>query len=294
MQENKIKKEKRTLRLFFTGMGMGVADLVPGVSGGTIAFLMGIYRELIFSIKKVTGPVLKLFVRFKWKEALRETPLGFLLPVFGGIIFAVFSLANILSYLLGVHPVFVWSFFFGIILASVPVIARRNSEWSVWRYFLFAASAGAAYFLTGLVPLETPATALLFFLSGAVAISAMILPGISGAFILIILGKYEQILNAVVDREMLTIAIFIAGIITGLALFSRVLSWWFSNYYNAAIVILSGIILGSLRRIWPWKEGEVNVFPEAFSAETLTALAFFVLGFILVIYVSKFGNSKSA
>lgn len=249
--DNDIKKN---VRLFLTGFSMGVADLIPGVSGGTIAFLSGIYEELIHSIKLVTGETIQLILKGEIKKALQSVPFTFLLPLAIGLFTAVLTLANVLSYLLSEYPVFVWSFFFGLVLASSFIVMKRVVKWDLRDKIALVLATVGAYILVGFVPVETPDTLPMFFLAGAVAICAMILPGISGSFILLLMGKYQQILAALTGRDFTILAVFMGGCAFGIALFSRVLSWLFRKHHDISVAVLSGFMIGSSRKIWPWKE----------------------------------------
>lgn len=298
----KKREQKSYLRLFITGLSMGTADLIPGVSGGTIAFLSGIYEELIASIKLMTGDVLRLFLRFKFAEGIRLIPFKFLTPLALGLFGAIFLLANLLSYLLTTYPVFVWSFFFGLVLASTFVVTKRIKKWGMVDVMGFIVSAIGAYILVGFVPIETPSGLPVFFLAGMIAIVAMILPGISGSFILLLLGKYQQILGAVTSRDFLTLLVFTLGAVFGIALFSRVLSWLFARHHDISVAILAGFMLGSVRKIWPWQEviqtridshGEEvplvvnNVLPQSLDATVLLAIVLMAIGVGIVLYLGK-------
>jgi putative membrane protein len=288
-----------SLRLFLIGCGMGVADLVPGVSGGTIAFIANIYDEFLAALKTVLNNTPLLVLRGKFKEALHSIPFRFLLPLGFGIMFAVFSMAHILSRLLESYAVYVWAFFFGLVATSVFVVFGHIRKRTIESFLFLALGAVIAFILTGLIPVETPATPLLIFLSGAVAITAMILPGISGSFILIILGKYQQILLAVAERDLVTLGIFIAGIVIGLALFSRIVSYLLRKHHDAMVALLTGFMLGSLRSIWPWKEyvGEGvqrNILPEAFDVVTVTAIILAVMGAVIILALSRLHIEKTA
>lgn len=288
---------KKMIRLFTTGFTMGAADIVPGVSGGTVAFLLGIYEELIQSIKLLSGKVPKLLLQGQIKEAWRTIPFGFLVPLVSGLMTALFTLSNLISYLIKAYPQFLWAFFFGLVLASGVVVSKRVVTWNAHDYLACALTAVLAYLFVGAVPVETPNTLLALFLSGAIAICAMILPGISGSFLLVILGKYEQILTAVSNRELLPIFVFGMGTVVGLALFSRVLSWLFRKHHDVVIAMLVGFMFGSLRKVWPWKEvvstrvdshGDVvplierNIIPDQVNTEVLICLGLFLLGLIVV------------
>lgn len=299
----KVSKDlKNYVRLFITGFSMGTADLIPGVSGGTIAFLSGIYEELITSIKLVTGEVLRLFLKFKFIEGIKLIPFKFLVPLAVGLFGAIFLLANLLSYLLATYPVFVWSFFFGLVLASTFVVSKRIKKWGVVDATGFITAAIGAYFLVGTVPVETPSSLPFFFLAGMIAIVAMILPGISGSFILLLLGKYQQVLGAVTSRDFLTLLVFALGAVFGIALFSRVLSWLFARHHDISVAILAGFMLGSVRKIWPWKEvvetrinshGEIvplvenNILPASFDISIVFALVLLIIGAGIVLYLGK-------
>jgi len=293
---------KHTIRLAITGFAMGAADLIPGVSGGTIAFLSGIYEELITAIKTVTGKTLQLLLSGKIKEAISTISFSFLIPLVVGIGTAIITLSSALSYLLKYQPIPIWSFFFGLILMSVYVVLKRVVRWDLSDKASFALAAVGAYILVGSVPVETPATPLMFFLSGMIAISAMILPGISGSFILLLLGKYSQVLAAVTERDFLTLGMVAAGCALGLALFSRVLSWLFSNHHDISVAVLAGFMLGSMRRIWPWREplvtrinshGEIvpiverNILPQALDMSVALALLLAIVGAFAIYRLDK-------
>lgn len=293
---------KRYIRLFTTGVAMGTADLIPGVSGGTIAFLSGIYEELLYSIKTVSGEFLRLLLKGKLRQAIGVVPFRFLVPLGIGMLGAVFTLAGLLSYLLDNHPIFIWAFFFGLVLASTWVVLKRVVKWDVSDMVAFAVSTVITYFVVGLIPVETPDNLPFFFLSGMIAICAMILPGISGSFILLLIGKYQQVLAAVTGRDFLTLGVFGAGCVLGLALFSRVLSWLFRKHHDLAIAILAGLMLGSVRKLWPWKETvltrinshgvevplvEENIMPPVLDGTVLFALLLAIVGAALVLLMDR-------
>lgn len=274
-------------KLAAKGFCMGAADVVPGVSGGTMAFILGIYEELIDAIRSIDLNVIKLILTFRIKEALDKVPWRFLLSVGAGILTAIFTLAKLISYLLHNHPVFIWSFFFGLVLASIISVKKRIDRWTPLLVVAAAAGAAGAYFLVGLVPMETPSALWFIFLSGAVAICAMILPGISGSFILVLLGKYHHILEAVNNRDFFTLIVFSLGAACGLFFFSRFLSWLLNRHHNITIAVLCGLMLGSLRKVWPWKAGGINIMPHDFSLEVIYAAALAFLGIISVLLIDK-------
>ncbi len=236
------------------GMGMGAADVVPGVSGGTIAFITGIYQELIDSIKGVTFQKVLSIFKDGWSRFAENLNLYFLLALVGGILLSVLSLAKVIHYLLETYPIAVWSFFFGLIVASALFIGKKITQWNVANLGALLVGATIAYYITVATPAETPETLPFIFLSGAIAICAMILPGISGSFILLLLGKYKFILESLKTLNIKVIVVFILGCIVGILSFSRVISFLFEKYYNLTIALLTGFMIGSLNKVWPWKE----------------------------------------
>ncbi|MFW6334747.1 MAG: DUF368 domain-containing protein [Desulfosalsimonas sp.] len=299
------------LLLAAKGAFMGAADTVPGVSGGTIALITGIYEDLLSAVKSVNWTALSRLARLDFKGAAAEIHMRFLLCLFSGIGIAVISLAQLMSYLLENHPVPTWSLFFGLIAASVWAVGRRVDHRSAAAACAFLTGAAGAYFIVGLVPAQTPETHLFVFFSGALAVCAMILPGLSGAFILLILGKYEFIVsvlkNPLDPAELSVLAVFAAGCALGLAGFSRVLKFLLDRYHNAALACLTGLMVGSMRKVWPWKEPEVikrvsgelvavkekNVFPGSLWPEAALPLLLMAAGFVLVILLDRLGREKS-
>lgn len=275
------------------GMCMGAADVVPGVSGGTIAFITGIYDELINSIKSINAASLKMFFTGKWGEFWKMINGKFLLFLLAGIGISVFSLAKIITWLLVAYPVLVWSFFFGLVLASTWFVGEdvKERNWKTGLGFLLGAAL--AFYITIATPAETPSHFLFIFLCGAIAICAMILPGISGSFILVLLGKYFFIMEAVKTLDLKVIAIFGIGACVGITSFSRLLSYALSHMRNITLAVLSGFMLGSLNKVWPWKETlegvEQNVAPNAFVWQ---AVCLALLGFVMVYGIEKI-SSKS-
>ena len=275
------------------GMCMGAADVVPGVSGGTIAFITGIYDELINSIKSINAASLKMFFTGKWGEFWKMINGKFLLFLLAGIGISVFSLAKIITWLLVAYPVLVWSFFFGLVLASTWFVGKdvKERNWKTGLGFLLGAAL--AFYITVATPAETPSHFLFIFLCGAIAICAMILPGISGSFILVLLGKYFFIMESVKTLDLKVIAIFGIGACVGITSFSRLLSYALSHMRNITLAVLSGFMLGSLNKVWPWKETiegiEQNVAPNAFVWQ---AVCLALLGFVMVYGIEKI-SSKS-
>lgn len=240
--------------LTLKGIGMGAADVVPGVSGGTIAFIVGIYEELIDSIKSINLTSLKMLCSLKLSRFWKAVNGNFLLAILSGIGLSVFSLAKLITYLLVQEPVLVWSFFFGLVLASIWFVSREVAQWNAKTVIAFAAGAVAAYAITITTPAETSNDLWFIFLCGAIAICAMILPGISGSFILVLLGKYFFIMDAVKSLRISVLLVFAGGSVIGISLFSRALSYALHRFHDITIAILSGFMLGSLNKVWPWKE----------------------------------------
>ncbi len=291
------------LLLWLKGCAMGTADVVPGVSGGTIAFISGIYEELIDAIRSVDATALRLLVRLRFRELWRHVDGSFLLPLFAGIATAVFSLARLMTFLLDAYPVAVWSFFFGLIIASALLVAREVGRWDVRSIAALAVGAVVAWWVTVATPAETPETWWFVMLAGAIAICAMILPGISGAFILLLLGKYQFILQAVGDLNLPVILLFLAGAVAGIVSFSHLLAWLLLRWHDATVAMLMGFMIGSLNKVWPWKEVvesyvdshgavkplvEANVWPDSFDWQALLLCA---VGFGVILGVELAAQS---
>lgn len=300
MEKLMERKLKDYAVLMLKGMGMGAADVVPGVSGGTIAFIVGIYDELINSIKSINLESLKLFFSGKWATFWKKINGNFLFFLLAGIGISVFSLAKLITWLLVNQPILVWSFFFGLVLASTWFVSRDIKEWKSWKTWVaFIIGAVVAFYITVATPAETPSNLLFIFLCGAIAICAMILPGISGSFILVLLGKYFFIMDAVKTLDVVVIAVFGAGVCIGITSFSHILSYALAHFRNITLAVLTGFMLGSLNKVWPWKEvvetfvdshGEVkplietNILPNAHVPE---AVVLMVAGFFLVYFLEK-------
>lgn len=240
---------------------MGIADVVPGVSGGTIALITGIYQRLINAIAAADASALKLLMRGQVKKAWQHIDGWFLVAVFGGILSAIFLFASLIKKLLFAYPVLTWSFFLGLIVASALflLLANKSKHLSHWLLLLLGVLLG--YFLSSKSLGTLPEGSLGIFIAGCIAICAMILPGISGSLILILLGKYETVLNAVHEREWSTLIVFALGCLLGLMVFSRLLKWLLAHYHKATIYTLAGLMLGTLFKVWPWKIAELNVLP---------------------------------
>jgi putative membrane protein len=235
-------------------MGMGAADTVPGVSGGTVAFITGIYEELVASINKIDVDAFRLLFKLNIAEFWNKINGSFLLALLSGVFVSLLSLARLMTYLLDTQPIILWSFFFGLILVSSPLILRNITKWSIGSALTFIIGIIVAYFITIVSPAETPSGYLFIFFCGAIAICAMILPGISGAFILLLLGKYEFMINSLINFNIPVIIVFMFGCVLGLLGFSRFLNWILTHYRFPTLALLAGFMIGSLNKVWPWKE----------------------------------------
>ena len=288
--------------LTLKGMAMGAADVVPGVSGGTIAFIAGIYDELINSIKSINMHSLKLLFTGNLAGFWKAVNGNFLFALLLGIAISVFSLAKLITYLLVNEPVLVWSFFFGLVLASTWFVSKDIKGWNWKTEAGFVVGAAVAYYITVATPAETSTNLMFIFLCGAIAICAMILPGISGSFILVLLGKYFYVMEAVKTLDLVVLGVFAFGAALGITSFSRVLSYALRNFRNITLSVLSGFMLGSLNKVWPWKEVEKlvsdghevmiehNVAPNTEVAE---AVVLMLIGFILVYVLEKISAKKA-
>jgi putative membrane protein len=302
------------LLLGLKGMGMGAADVVPGVSGGTIAFITGIYEELINSIKSVNLSSVKLLFMGKFKSFWKAINGSFLLSVVLGIGISIFSLAKGLEYLLHHYPILVWAFFFGLIVASAIYVARTVRKWDGGTILAAVTGIIIAYFITVISPAEANTTWWFIFLSGSIAICAMILPGISGSFILVLLGMYRFILEAVGNLDIMVLLIFMAGAATGIIAFSNLLSWLLRKFHNLTIALLAGFMVGSLNKVWPWKQitetftdrhgeikplAEINILPGTYEQLTGTspmlkgAIILVLAGFVLIFAIEGLSKIKS-
>jgi putative membrane protein len=303
----KSRSLKNYAGIVLRGICMGTADVVPGVSGGTMALITGIYEELILSIRSLDGKALSLLANRDWKGLHLHVRWPFLVALLCGILAAIGSLSRMITWLLIHEPVLLWSFFFGLVLASVYTVGSRIPKWGMGGIAVSFLAAIGAYVLVALVPVETAQTPLYIFLSAILAICAMILPGISGSFILVLLGKYHHILQAVNERDFFTLFVFGCGAVVGLMSFARVLGWVLKKHHDLTMAVLTGLMLGSLRKIWPWKEtlasilgrhgklipiDQVNVLPQSMTAEVWGALSLSILGFVLVILLERFARSN--
>ena len=305
---------KRSLKEYVVislkGMAMGAADVVPGVSGGTIAFISGIYEELLNSISSFNFSLINVFKNEGFKSVWIKVNGNFLVSLFVGILISVLSLAKLIESMLENHPIVIWSFFFGLVLASIIYIGKQINKWTKGSVLCLILGALLAFYITTLNPMVSVNSSPWFlFFAGMIAICAMILPGISGSFILVLLGAYKPVLNALNTKDFVSIIIFLVGAILGLLSFSRILKWLFSTYKNYTLSTLTGFIIGSLNKIWPWKEtiswrtnskgievpfNTASVSPFSFEGDNQLLISIFLMliGFGLIILLEKLAIKK--
>lgn len=299
------KTLRQYLALYLTGVGMGAADTVPGVSGGTVAFVRGIYTDLLNAIKSFNFDLLKKALRLDFRGMIEQVPWRFLITLGLGILTAVLSLARLVSYLMENQRVYLFAFFFGLVLASAVAVAAKLKNWSLISLLALLAGGLASFTIVGLVPAEGSHDLLTLFVSGFFAIMAMILPGISGSSILLILGQYEYVLNAVKQFDLPPLIALGLGCVAGITLFSRLLSWLLGRFPQTTIAVLIGFVIGSLRAVWPWQhvttvmvEGvaepvRVNFMPDLAAPEFALALALCAAGFLLVSLVDQLESGQN-
>ena len=307
-----IRTTKEYLSLSLKGMAMGAADIIPGVSGGTIAFISGIYEELIETINNVNFEAIKKLKNNGIKSFWTHINGNFLITLLTGIAISIMSLAKVITHLLETHSQLLWGFFFGLIVASVYIVGKQVNKWDINNIISLIIGSSIAFYITILNPMQNPDALWFVFLSGSIAICAMILPGISGSFILLLLGSYEFILVAIKDFKLDVITIFGVGCITGLLAFSKLLNWLFKKYHDITIALLTGFLIGSLNKIWPWKEtiqtrinshGEIvpfiqsNVLPSNFEGDSniIEVILFSLIGLVLIYLLERFSihNNKT-
>lgn len=296
---------KELLGVYVRGLAMGAADIVPGVSGGTIALIAGIYERLINALSSVGPNLWQVFRQEGGIKGLiavwRQVDATFLLFLLMGIATSLATLASVIKHLLDNQPLMIWSFFFGLVIATVFLLLSEIKRWNIGRALLFLLGVASAVIISSLPLMNTTPSLPYLFVAGAIAICAMILPGISGSFILLLMGAYDTVLEAVHTLNFAIIFTLVAGMATGLLLFTRMLKWLLSRYYQATLALLIGFIAGSLVKVWPWKtdalgtlnsEAVYNVMPWHYptGAEWLTTLSLMLLGAILVTALSLWGR----
>ena len=293
--------------LFIKGMSMGIANVIPGVSGGTIALITGIYEDLINSVKSFDTKSLKLITSIDILGFIKHTNLYFLLAVFGGSIVSVFSIASLFKYLFIHYPILIWSFFFGLIIASIYFVGKRISKWNTTTIISLAIGTLVAISLSFMTPASENDNLFFVFICGIIGISGMMLPGLSGSFILILMGNYELLMvTAIAELNILLLSVFFLGSAFGLMSFSHILSWVFKHYKNQTLALLTGFILGSLSIIWPWKEVAESIiikgkekiiaynwyFPNELNTETILAILLILAGILSVYALENFALER--
>ncbi len=297
--------------LFFKGVFMGAANIIPGVSGGTIALITGIYADLLQAIRSVNLDTIRMLKQFELRQALQTIHLRFLVILCAGVALSILSLAHVIIYVSGNFPVQTLALFFGLILASILVMALRTRNWIGSGGVAFLSGTVLSYYFVALIPVSTPESWWFILIAGMIVICTMILPGLSGSFLLLILGKYEYIISALkqpfIPENFVVLSIFGVGCLVGIVVFSRLISVMLDRFENATMAVLTGIMCGSLRKIWPWREvletriiqgkekilSEANVLPREFDTGFFVALALIVVGFVLVILMEKTASGKN-
>lgn len=309
---NQIKKY---ISIILKGFAMGAANVIPGVSGGTIALITGIFERIINAIKSFDGTAIKLLFKGKIKELIKHTDLYFLIAVFFGMVASVVSLAKLLEFLFVHYPVFVWAYFFGLILASVYYVGKRINRWSLSVIVTFIVGASSAIVISVLNPAAQNDSFFYLIICGVVAICSMILPGLSGSFILILMGNYELVMIQAVNNFDLKILLpVMIGAIGGLIAFSHILSWIYNKHKDQTISVLTGFILGSLGILWPWKneiylvdmageyilkngekivQGSTKYIPETFNTEVIIAISLMIIGIITISLIEKIASTQN-
>lgn len=294
------------------GMGMGAANVIPGVSGGTIALITGIFERIINALKSFDGKAISLLFKGRFKEFFDYVDFYFLVAVFSGMVISIVSLARVFEYLFSNYPVYIWSFFFGLILASVYFVGKTVGKWKLSVVINFIVGSAVALWLSFLNPATQNDSFVYLVICGVVAICSMILPGLSGSFVLMLMGNYELVMiNAVNDINLKVIFPVGIGAVVGLVAFSHFLSWIFKKFKDETISILTGFILGSLSIIWPWKnaiyrfdelgapvlkngkqmvQGYKLAFPQEFNSEVIFAIILILIGILIIAFMEKYSG----
>ncbi len=305
---------KEYISYFAKGLAVGIANIIPGVSGGTIALITGIFERLINAIKSFDIKAAQLLFKGNWKAFAEKTDFYFLLTLFAGVGVAIIALARLFDFLFHHYPVYIWAYFFGLVLASVYYVGKTVEKWKASTIISFI--VGTAFAIG--ISLINPATAndnfLYLILCGVVAICSMILPGLSGSFVLILMGNYQLVaIDAINNRDLGIIIPVGIGAVVGLIAFSHVLSWVFKRYKDQTIAMLTGFILGSLSILWPWKEPEYLtnaagdfimkhgekviarysvILPEQITMEVIIGVGFMILGILSIVLVEYMAQTK--
>jgi len=299
---------KEWITLFLKGLAIGAANVIPGVSGGTIALITGIFEKLINSIKSFNLTALKLIIKGDFKGFARHTNLYFLIAIFLGVAVSILTFARLLDYLFTNYPVYIWAYFFGLIMASVFFVGKTISKWTFTVILIFIIGTVIAGAIS-MLPVATENSSFLYLLlCGIVAVCSMILPGLSGSFVLVLMGNYKLVMiDAVNNLNIMVLLPVVMGAIIGLLGFSYLLSWIFKNFKDQTIALLTGFILGSLAILWPWKHEITKAFgnkikvigyerfiPEHFSTEVILALIYAILGILSIWILEKMAQKKTS
>lgn len=296
-------KSSENIKLYFKGMAMGVADAFPGISGGTMALILGIYKELIGSISVINFSLFKTLKNEGFNEFWRKLNGTFLLILFSGIISSLVVFMNIASFLIDNFPILIWSFFLGLVSASIYIILKPTDLFNfnktqniLINWFLLLSSLYISYLLTSLPEINNLNENLIFiFFAGLIASCAMILPGVSGSYILVILGLYKTMSKALINLELDKIVIFGFGVILGLTSFSKLVKWGFDKFPNKILIAMTGLILGSIHKLWPWKSNEINILPTNYSEYNylIESIVLFIIGFLLIFLLEKTNKNQN-
>jgi putative membrane protein len=301
--------------LIIKGMGMGAANVIPGVSGGTIALITGIFERIIHAIKSIDATAFKLLFKGKIKDLLKHVDFYFLLAVLSGMVISIVTLARVFKYVFVAYPVYIWSFFFGLIVASIYFVGKTIHKWSLSVVITFIIGAAVAIWISFMNPASQNESFMYLFICGIVAVCSMILPGLSGSFVLILMGNYELVMiDAVTEGNILVLAPVVLGGIIGIITLSHILSWIFRKYKDQTISILTGFILGSLSILWPWKneiyrtdalgnivlknnekivQGYQLIVPESINSEVIFAIVFAIVGILSIALIERFAQNKT-
>ena len=291
-------KSSENIKLYFKGMAMGIADAFPGISGGTMALILGVYKELVNSISIINFSLFKTLKKVGLREFWKKLNGTFLVILFSGIISSLVVFMNLASFLIDNFPILIWSFFLGLVSASIYIILKptdlfdfnNKTKHILKNWFLLISSFYVSYLLTSLPEINNLNENILFiFFAGFIASCAMILPGISGSYILVILGLYKTMSKALINVELDKIVIFGFGVILGLTSFSKVVKWGFDKFPNKILIMMTGLIIGSIHKLWPWKLNEINVLPKNYSEYNylLESIVLFIIGFFLIFLLEK-------
>jgi putative membrane protein len=309
-----MRTSKDYIILYLKGLAMGAADVIPGVSGGTIAFISGIYEELLNSIRSFNGSAIALLFKADIKGFWQHVNGIFLVVLLSGIATSFLSFSKLMLYWMEYYPEMLWAFFFGLVLASAVLVSKKISRWNMPVIIGGFLGIFFGYYITVATPTQTTTALWFIFLSGSIAICAMILPGISGSFILLLMGKYEYMMTALINFKLAVIITFISGAVVGLLSFSHLLNWMLKRFHDLTVAMLTGLMVGSLNKVWPWKKAvetytnhkgqivpliEQNILPNIYFEVTgkepylMYAVALALAGFALVYILEKMSSEKN-